>query len=266
MMASATSSLIALIDRPAPGIAVVTLNRPEVRNALSIALIERLLDVFSALSEERDLRALILTGAGEHAFCAGADLRERRSLPSEDRSVHTELINSLADAIALFPTPVIAAIHGYALAGGFELALACDLRIAATDTVVGLPEVKIGIFPGAGGLVRLPKLAGSSVAKDLIYTGRQVEADEAFELGLLDRVVPLPDVLPTAVRLAETIAANAPLAVRAAKQALHDSEGLPEPAAHRVVNEHRRTLDHTHDYEEGLAAFAERRKPRFEGH
>ena len=254
-----------MIDKPAPGIAVITLNRPEVRNALSIALIERLLDVLSALSEERDLRALILTGAGEQAFCAGADLRERRSLAPEDRSKHTELISSLADAIALFPAPVIAAIHGYALAGGFELALACDLRVASDDAVVGLPEVKIGIFPGAGGLVRLPRLVGISTAKDLIYTGRQIPIDEAFELGLVDRVVATPEVLPTALHLAEMIGANAPLAIRAAKQALRESEGLPERAAHRVVNEHRRALDLTQDYHEGLAAFAERRRPRFEG-
>lgn len=264
-MASTTSSLVALIDKPAPGIAVITLNRPEVRNALSIALIERLLDVLSVLSEERDLRALILTGAGEYAFCAGADLHERRLLAPEDRGQHTELINSLADAVAYFPTPVIAAIHGYALAGGLELALACDLRVASNDAVVGLPEVKIGIFPGAGGLVRLPRLVGSSTAKDLIYTGRQIAADEAFELGLIDRVVPGRDVMSAALRLAEQVAANAPLAVRAAKQALRGSEGLAERAAHRVVNEHRRPLDLTRDYEEGLAAFAERRKPKFEG-
>lgn len=254
-----------MIDKPSPAIAVVTLNRPEVRNALNIALIERLLDVLSALSEEHELRALVLAGAGEQAFCAGADLRERRTLTSEDRTRHTELINSLADAVALFPTPVIAAIHGYALAGGFELALACDLRVASNDAVLGLPEVKIGIFPGAGGLVRLPRLAGSSTARDLIYTGRQIAAEEAFELGLVDRVVAADEVLAIALRLAEQIAANAPLAVRAAKQALRESEGLPEQAAHRIVKEHRRTLDPTRDYREGLAAFAEQRKPRFEG-
>lgn len=264
-MASTTSGLVALIDKPSPGIAVVTLNRPEVRNALSIALLERLLDVLSALSEDRSLRALILTGAGERAFCAGADLHERRSLAPDDRTKHTEMINSLADAIALFPVPTIAAIHGYALAGGFELALACDLRVASDDAVFGLPEVKIGIFPGAGGLVRLPRLAGISTAKDLIFTGRQVPAEEAFELGLVDRVVSTDEVMPTALHLAELISANAPLAVRAAKQALWESEGLPDRAAHRIVNQHRRTLDVTSDYGEGLAAFAERRKPRFSG-
>ncbi len=264
-MASTTSHVVALIEKPAPGIAVITLNRPEVRNALSIALLERLLDLLSTLGEDHELRALILTGAGERAFCAGADLRERNALPPDDRTRHTELINNLADAIALFPTPVIAAIHGYALAGGFEIALACDLRVASSDTVVGLPEVKIGIFPGAGGLVRLPRLAGISTAKDLIFTGRQVAAEEAFELGLLDRVVASREVMPTSLHLAEAIANNAPLAVRAAKQALWESEGLPDRAAHRIVGQHRRSLDLTSDYGEGLAAFAERRSPRFEG-
>jgi enoyl-CoA hydratase/carnithine racemase len=265
-MASTSSAPVVLSDRVAPGIAVVKLNRPEARNALSTGLIERMLDLLSSLAEDHELRVLVLTGAGERAFCAGADLHERRRLNAEQRTVHTNLINDLADAVATFPVPVIAAIRGYALAGGMELALACDLRVASTDAAFGLPEVKIGIFPGAGGVVRLPRLVGPGNARELIYTGRQVPASEAFEIGLADHLVEPLEVMPVAIHLAESIAANAPLAIRAAKQALWESEGLPERAAHRIVQQHRRSLDTTRDYAEGLAAFAERREPRFTGH
>lgn len=263
--AQSASAPVALSERVAPGIVLLTLNRPAQRNALSMALVERLLDHLSALSEDHELRALVLTGAGDRAFCAGADLHERKNLDARQRWAHTDAINNLADAIALFPAPVIAATRGYALAGGLELALACDLRVAASDAVFGLPEVKIGIFPGAGGLVRLPRLIGPGNARELIYTGRHVPASEAFEFGLVDHLAAPQEVVPTALRLAEEIAANAPLAIRAAKRALWESEGLPERAAHRIVQEHRRTLDDTRDYAEGLAAFAERRTPRFTG-
>lgn len=198
----------------------ITLNRPSARNALSTALIERLLDQLSSLSEDHELRALLITGAGDLAFSSGADLHERREMNSEQKRDHTESINTLADAIALFPVPVcIAAIRGYALAGGIEIAVACDIRVAGTDAIFGLPEVKIGIFPGAGGLVRLPRLIGPSNARELIYTGRQVPAREAFEFGLVDHLVAPEQVLPQARKLAEEIAANAPLAIRAAKRA-----------------------------------------------
>jgi enoyl-CoA hydratase/carnithine racemase len=265
-MAGTASAPVVLSDRIAPGITLVKLNRPEARNALSTAMTERTLDLLSSLAEDRELRVLVLTGAGERAFCAGADLRERQTLTAQQRTAHTELINNLADAIATFPAPVIAAIRGYALAGGLELALACDLRVATSDAAFGLPEVRIGIFPGAGGLVRLPRLIGPGNARELIFTGRQVPASEAFEVGLVDRLVEPPDLMPAVLQMAEAIAANAPLAVRAAKQALWESEGLPERAAHRIVQQHRRTLDGTSDYAEGLAAFAGRRSPRFTGH
>jgi enoyl-CoA hydratase len=214
---------------------------------------------------DRELRAVILSGAGGCAFSAGADLRERQKLPPEQRAQHTESVHQLIEAVATFPMPVIAAINGYALAGGLELALACDLRVAANNAVFGLPEVKVGIFPGAGGLVRLPRLVGPSVAKDLIFTGRHVPAEEAFEFGLIDRMVEPNETMETAILLAEMIAQNAPLAVRAAKQALWESEGLPERSAQRVVQRRRRSLDTTRDYSEGLSAFAERRVPRFTG-
>lgn len=251
-----------LLDHTGP-IALVTLNRPAVRNALSRQLATDLLATLTALSHDDTLRALILTGAGDRAFCAGADLIERQTMTPAELTAHTESINTVCDTLESFPVPTIAAIRGYALAGGAEIAIACDLRVAATDATLGFPEVKIGVFPGAGGVVRLPLLIGPGPARDLLYTGRQVPADEAHHLGLITRLVPPDQVLPTAQSLASTIAANAPLAIRALKRALLASTNLPTPDAHRTVAHHRRPLDATSDYTEGLTAFAERRKPNF---
>lgn len=253
------------IERHPFGVAVVVIDRPEARNALSLALTDGLSEALASLAAEIDLRVLVVTGSTESAFCAGADLRERQAMAAGERTDHTDRIAAIADALALFPTPVIAAINGYALAGGMELALGCDLRVAGQNAVFGLPEVKIGIFPGAGGVVRLPRIVGASVARDLIYTGRRITAAEAFEVGLVDRLTPTSETLETALEIAGEIAANAPLAVRAVKQALWESDGLPDRAAHRVVQARRRTLDGTRDYREGLAAFAERREPQFTG-
>jgi enoyl-CoA hydratase/carnithine racemase len=161
--------------------------------------------------------------------------------------------------------PTIAAVRGFALAGGTELAIACDLRVAGTDAIFGVPEVKIGIFPGAGGVLRLPPLIGLGNARDLLFTGRQVSAEEAASIGLVDRLVAPADVLPAARELAAQIAANAPLALRAVKDALRVSSGRPAADARREVNERRMSLDDTADYEEGLRAFAEKRQPQFTG-
>ena len=261
----AERSPLVRLERQSFGVVVLVIDRPDARNALSLALVDALSDTIADLAGDAGLRALVITGSTDAAFCAGADLRERQGMAAAQRTEHTDRIAAVADALALFPTPVIAAIRGYALAGGMELALACDLRVAATNAVFGLPEVKIGIFPGAGGVVRLPRVVGASIARDLIFTGRRLSAQEAFEIGLVDRLVSPAEALPVALELAGTIAANAPLAIRAVKQALWESEGLPERSAQRVVQHRRRTLDDTLDYREGLAAFAERREPRFTG-
>jgi enoyl-CoA hydratase/carnithine racemase len=206
-----------------------------------------------------------VTGAGDRAFCAGADLKERRMLSADERSAHTTAIEAAAEALAALPMPTIAAIKGFALAGGAELAIACDLRVAAEDATLGFPEVKIGIFPGAGGALRLPRTVGSGAARDLLFTGRRVTAEEAFRIGLVDRLVSPQSVLETAGELAVLIAANAPLAVRAVKSALEKSQGLALRDARSAVSALRAALDATADYEEGLAAFAEKRAPRFTG-
>lgn len=245
-------------------ISTLTLNRPHAMNAISRGLASDLIAACHYLGQVQP-RAVVLIGAGERAFCAGADLKERRSLSVEERTAHTEAIERAAEDIAALPMPVIAAIRGYALAGGAELAVACDLRVAGSDAVFGFPEVKIGIFPGAGGVLRLPRIVGSGAARDLLFSGRQIDANEAYRIGLIDRLVPPESVLETAQEMATAIAQNAPLALRAVKRALLESEGQPHEAARRKVNALRTALDDTEDYEEGLRAFAERRPPRFNG-
>jgi enoyl-CoA hydratase len=246
-------------------IAVVTLNRPEVRNALNRALLTDLVTTLDELAADESLRVLILTGAGERAFSAGADLVERRSMTATELTAHTGQANEAALRLERFPVPVIAAIRGYALAGGAELAIACDLRIAGSDAAIGFPEVKVGVFPGAGGLVRLPRIVGSGIARDLLFTGRRVGAGEAFNLGLYNRVVPPDDVMSEAIKIAQEVASNAPLAIRAMKRALVEAAGRPDEDAHQISALRRRPLDETADYQEGLRAFAEKRPPGFEG-
>lgn len=263
---SAPESPTVLLDIDADtGIARLTLNRPNALNAISVNLAQSLLAACQELSIRPDVRVVILAGAGERAFCAGADLRERRGLNATQRTAHTVAIEAAAEALAALPMPTIAAIRGYALAGGSELAVACDLRIAATDAVLGFPEVKIGIFPGAGGVLRLPRIVGRGAARDLLFTGRQIGAPDAYRIGLVDRLVAPDAVMQSANDLATAIAANAPLGVRAVKAALFASDDLPYAEARLAVNALRAALDGTADYEEGLLAFAEKRAPQFSG-
>jgi methylglutaconyl-CoA hydratase len=258
-------STVLLTTDDAVQTALLTLARPRSLNAISRLMAAELTAACEALRERVDVRVVVVDGAGDRAFCAGADLKERLTLSAPERAAHTAAIEAAAEALASLPMPTIAAIRGFALAGGAELAVACDLRVASQDAVLGFPEVKVGIFPGAGGVLRLPRIVGRGAAYDLLFTGRQVGAAEARTLGLVDRVVAPESVLPTAIELAAAIAANAPLAVRAVKRALTDSQGLTHADARARVNSLRFALDQTADYEEGLLAFAERRPPRFTG-
>jgi enoyl-CoA hydratase len=246
-------------------VATVTLNRPHARNALDRRMTAELAATLAQLGSDPNLRAVVVTGAGDRAFSTGADLRERRALSPPERSAHTIAIEAAVEAAAALPMPTVAAIGGFALAGGAELALACDLRVAASDALLGFPEVRVGVFPGAGGILRLPSLIGDGAARDLLLTGRLIDAAEAHRLGLVDRLVPHATALTEAHALASTLAANAPLAVRAAKAALAASGSLQGDAARQAVARHRRPLDASADYEEGLTAFADRRPPRFVG-
>jgi enoyl-CoA hydratase/carnithine racemase len=262
---SETWETILLSTDAGEGVATLTLNRPQALNAISRQLATDLLAACDLLSRLGEVRAVVVTGAGERAFCAGADLKERLGLSAAERAEHTARIEAAAEALAALPMPAIAAIRGYALAGGSELAIACDIRVASDEAVMGFPEVKVGIFPGAGGALRLPRIVGNGAARDLLFTGRQIAAEEAFRIGLVDRLVATDHVLSTASALATEIAQNAPLAVRAVKQALAESQGQSPTQARRIVNALRMSLDGSQDYEEGLRAFAERRPPQFTG-
>jgi methylglutaconyl-CoA hydratase len=250
----------------AGAVALLTLHRPEAHNALSRALVRDLRAAFAGLRMEPTLAAVVVTGAGEKAFCAGADLKERRALTLEETRVFLGELNALMDEVAAFPRAVIAAINGVAFGGGLELALACDLRVAAEGAVLGLPEVRLGIIPGAGGTQRLTRLCGVAVAKELILTGARVDAARARALGLLSAdPVASGELRIEAERLAGAIAEAGPLAVAQAKRAIDEGFGRPlaeglavERAAYEIVLA-------SEDRNEGLAAFAEKRKPVWRG-
>jgi enoyl-CoA hydratase len=197
------------------GVATITLNRPDVRNAINLAMVEEIHDALTSVAPREDVLALVLTGAGGKAFAAGADIAELLERTHEDalRSINTALFKRVED----FPRPTIAAIRGFALGGGCELAIACDIRVAGEGAKFGQPEVSLGIMPAAGGTYRLPRLVGLGRAKELIFTGAIVDAREAERIGLVNRVVPDERVLDTALEIARKIAAQAPLAVRLSK-------------------------------------------------
>jgi enoyl-CoA hydratase/carnithine racemase len=246
-------------------LAWLTIQRPEVMNCLSFATLRRLRTLLAELREDLSLRCLLFTGAGDKAFCAGADLKERKSMPLERVPHFVRNIRALMDDVEALPQPTIAVVNGFSFGGGTELALACDLRVAAAHSELGLTETTLAIIPGAGGTQRLPRLIGKSRAKDLILTGRKLGAEEAERIGLVNRVAAPGALRPTARALAEAIAANGPVAVRAAKDAI--DRGLELPIVQGLEHEARcyeRVLG-TQDRLEALAAFAEKRKPRYAG-
>ncbi len=247
------------------GIATVTLDRPEALNAISTELARALAATFEPLATRRDLRAVVLTGAGDKAFCAGADLRERSGLDDHGWFVQREVFRRAFGAVRRCPLPTVAAVVGFALGGGCELALACDLVAAADDAVLGLPEVRLGLVPAGGGTQLLARRVGRSVAKDLVLTGRRVDAAEARRLGLVDRVVPSASVREAAHALAAEIAANAPTAVRAAKWALDLGSDLALEAGLEVEDQAWRRAVLSDDRREGIAAWNENRSPRWPG-
>lgn len=250
---------------------VVTLDREKARNALNTEMREALIEVWQSYSQNDDLRVAILTGAGDKAFCAGADLKEvgeyYRSMTPIERREHGELNPGLGALTRNFDPrkPVIAAINGPCLAGGLELALACDIRIAAEHAVFGLPEVRRGILPGAGGTQRLPRCVPVGVAMEMILSGAPIDADAALRWGLVSHVVEAGKLLEEALRIAELIAANGPLAVRAARDAVNQGLALPLDQALRLEQFQAEPLRLSEDAKEGVQAFVEKRAPKFTG-
>jgi enoyl-CoA hydratase/carnithine racemase len=243
----------------------VTLNRPAALNALSRGLVAELTAALRSLRGEPWVRAVVITGAGDKAFCAGADLKERRTMTLEETRAFLVDLGGALDEIARFPAPVIAAMNGVAFGGGLELALACDLRLAAEGIEMGLLEVRLGIIPGAGGTQRLARVAGAAVAKELILTGRRIPAARAAELGVVTRVVAPAELAAAAERLAAEIAECAPLAVAAAKRAIDDGAPLALDDALALERARYESVLTSEDRNEGLAAFLDRRRPLFKG-
>ena len=246
-------------------VATLTLDRPAALNAMGRRFADDLEQALHDLRARADVRAVVVTGAGERAFSVGGDIKERGAMSLDERWSHALRLGRCFDEIEAFPAPVIAAINGFALGGGMELAVACDIRVASDRAEVGLTEVRIGVFPGAGGPVRLTRLVGKGVAKLVLLSGRRFPAREAAALGLVDLVVPHAELATAARALAEEIAANGPLAVQAVKRLVNACYEADLASSLELARALRRPLDHTEDMLEGVRAFEERRPPRFQG-
>ena len=247
-----------------PGVALVTLNRPRALNALSFALLLRLAEVVEALDTDPSCGAIVITGAGARAFAAGADVAEPAEQTAESLAASPGFRGW--DRVAAVATPTIAAVRGFALGGGAELAMACDMLIAGDDATFGQPEINLGIIPGAGGTQRLARAVGKARAMEIVLTGRRVSAAEAERLGLVTRVVPATETLGVALDLAAVVAAQPAEAVRAAVAAVRAAFEGPLADGIRVERDLFRALFGTPDQVEGMRAFAERRDPRWRAH
>jgi methylglutaconyl-CoA hydratase len=247
------------------GIAIVTLNRPEAANALSTALLNALSGLLADLAFRKDVRVVIVTGAGEKVFCAGADLKERAGMNETEVRKTVALIRETINQVEQLPQPVIAALNGSAFGGGLELALACDIRVAVDTAQLGLTETSLGIIPGAGGTQRLPRLIGIGKAKELIFTAKRISTQEAAQIGLVEYVVPRAQLMEKALEIATQIAANAPIAVRQAKLAVNRGFDVDLATGLRLEQMAYEVTIPTKDRLEGLQAFKEKRKPVYKG-
>lgn len=245
---------------------LLTLDRPIAMNALSSALAKELFAAIQHASADPLVRTIVVTGAGDVAFSAGADLKERRTLSADGKWQQSRDLWNVNDACRRSPKAVIAAINGHCLGGGLELALHCDLRVAAETARFGFPEMTLGAYPGAGGAVILPRIIGEAKAKDFLFRGRRVDAAEALALGLVHQVVPASGLLAAALAMATEIETTAPLGLAAVKRLLDEGSDQTFEAASALDRSLRAPLDATDDYAEGIAAHFEKRKARFQGH
>ncbi len=249
----------------ADGVGTLTLNRPEVHNAMNETMRRELTDCFGALVGNEEVRVVVVRGAGERAFSAGADIREfvEPQVPTRFREARRR--HDFRQVMDRCTQPILAAIRGYAFGGGLELALACDVRVAGDDARLGLTEIDLAIIPGGGGTQRLPRLVGRGKALEMILTGARIDAHEALRIGLVERVVPAAEVTAAAHELARALAAKAPVALRYAKEAVVKGLELPLADGIRLENDLATLLRTTEDRVEGARAFLEKRKPRFTG-
>ena len=240
-------------------VGIITIDRPKALNALNSQVLEELEAVIDGISTD-EVRCVILTGAGEKSFVAGADIGEMSTLSAEEGCAFGKKGNDIFRKIETLPIPVIAAVNGFALGGGCELSMCCDIRIASENAVFGQPEVGLGITPGFGGTQRLARIVGPGMAKQMIYTARNIKAPEALRIGLVNAVYPIEELMDQAKKMAAGIAKNAPIAVRACKKAIND--GLEAGMDEAIVIEENLfgSCFGTYDQKEGMAAFLEKRK------
>lgn len=240
-------------------IGIITINRPKALNALNSAVLDELDKTLDAVDQEA-IRCLILTGAGEKSFVAGADIGEMSTLTKAEGEAFGKKGNDVFRKLETFPIPVIAAVNGFALGGGCEISMSCDIRICSKNAVFGQPEVGLGITPGFGGTQRLARIVGTGKAKEMIYGARNIKAEEAYRIGLVNNVYPAEELMPAAKKLASTIARNAPIAVRNCKRAIN--EGIQVDMDQAIVIEEKLfgSCFETCDQKEGMNAFLEKRK------
>ena len=243
-------------------VATLTVDRPDALNALDVPTLEAMLEALEAAAEA-DARALVLTGAGEKGFIAGADIKYMKDLSAEDAVEWGELGHAVADALAGFPAPTVAAVNGFAFGGGCEMALACDLRVAAESALIGNTEIDLGIIPGWGATQRLPRLVGDATARRMIFLGERLDAETAEEEGLFGEVVADEDLDDRAAELAAELASKPAFAVRAAKQSIDQHHQTPLAAGLDYEKRAFAGLFGSHDQREGMAAFVEDREPDF---
>ncbi|SCK14740.1 Enoyl-CoA hydratase/carnithine racemase [Streptomyces sp. WMMB 714] len=246
-------------------VAELVLDRPGAMNAVSSELAARLAEACADLAADRGVRATVLTSTHERAFCVGADLKERNSLSDAELGRQRPTARAAYTGVLELPMPTVAAVHGYALGGGFELALSCDVIVADPTAVVGLPEVSVGVIPGGGGTQLLPRRVGAARAAELIFSARRVEGAEAHRLGLVDELVEEGRDREEALALGGRIARNSPVGLRAAKRALRTGWGLDLSAGLEIEDAAWRTVAFSGDRAEGVAAFNEKRKPQWPG-
>lgn len=253
------------VRRHGEHVAEVVLDRPEALNAVSTAFAIELTETLRDLADDHGVRAVVISSSNDRAFCVGADLKERSKFSTEELLSQRPVIRALFGAVLGLPVPAIAAVQGYALGGGFELALSCDLIVADPTAVVGLTEVTVGLVPGGGGTQLLARRIGAGAAADLILTGRKVGAEEAYRLGIVNRLVDAGRAREVALEVATAAAGNSPIAVRNAKRAVRSGFGLPLAAGLEIEDAAWRVAAMSADRVEGISAFAEKRTPRWSG-
>lgn len=245
------------------GIAILTLNRPEAMNAMNTKMALELIEAFHELKYEDLVRVVVITGSGTKSFCVGADLKERNGMSKKDWKKQHDYFEEVTEKIREFPFPVIAALNGYALGGGLEIALSCDIRTAAEHVQVGLPEAKLGLIPGIGGTQLLSRILPIGIAKEMLYTGKRMTADQCRQWGLVNEV--FENLLEETIKLAESVAKNAPLSLQAIKKAVNKGTETDLATGLALELEAYYKCANSEDRLEGISAFNEKRSPEWKG-